>query len=124
MVIFGRTVHRLTLGVLGIILILALVAFGTSQCAKRRDAASQARMDAAQGQAASESGRDASEAQSRVNANEVASETLSRTNEKEIRSAEGANEAVAPAVHSATIASLCRRAAYRDNERCRMLRAR
>ncbi len=116
--LFGYTFHRLTLGVLGIILILALVAFGTSQCSKRRDAASQARMDAAQGQAASESGRDAIGTVARSGEAAAASEELTRANEQAIRNATGADDRVNLAVHVAGLKALCRRKAFADDPRC------
>ncbi len=124
MTFFGRTISRLTLGVVGIIFIIALIAFGTSQCARQRNAASQARVDAGQAAAASESAKNASQVQSTVNANEVASEALGRTNEQEIRNAQGSNAVVSPAARDAGLLALCRRASYRDREQCKLLNAR
>jgi len=124
MIIFGRTISRLTLGVLGIILILALVAFGTSQCSKRKSVEAQSRMDKAQTDAAIASGKDASQVQADVNRNETASETLGRQNERTIRNAQGSNAVVAPGANAAGLRAVCRRKAYSDSERCRLLNAR
>ena len=114
-----------TLTIIVALLVLCALAFAIPSCLqKQRSAAAQNRIDKAQGTATVESAREAGQVQASVNANEVASEQLGRDNEKEIRNAEGANAVVAAPVRNATIASLCKRAAYRDTERCRLLNAR
>lgn len=110
--------------IIGLSLMAFLVFYIPSCLQKQRAAADQNRVDTAQAGAAQASGNEAAYTQMAVNANEVASEQLGRDNEKEIRNAEGANAVVAAPVRDATIASLCRRAAYRDSPKCRMLNAR
>ncbi len=114
--------RRLIIGMLGIIFIIALIAFGTSQCARQRNAASQARVDASQAAAASESAKDAIETVSRSGEAQAASEQLTRDNERSIREAEGAAVKVNPAVQDAGLRALCRRAAYKDAPRCAAFR--
>lgn len=122
MIIFGRTISRLTLGVLGVILIIGLIAFGTSQCSKRRNAASQARTDAAQAGAAQDSAAQAINTVAAAGEAEAASEDLTRANERDIREADGAGTRVAPSVDYAGRAALCKRLAYRDKPECSMFR--
>ena len=106
---------------LAAIAFLAVAALTVPSCiAKHRAQAAQARVNAAQGQAAVESGKDASEVQATLNRNEMAGEALGRDNERSIRNAQGANAVVAAPARDAGIASLCRRAIYRDNPRCRV----
>lgn len=118
MTIFGRTISRAVIGAIGIVLIVAMFAFGTSQCTKRRNAASQARVDSAQAGAASNSAADAIATVAKDSEASAASEQLTRDNERDIRSAEGADVRVNPSVHGAGLQALCRRTAYRDAPRC------
>ena len=114
-----------TIALIAALVALACLAFAIPSCLqKRRAAGDQNRVDHAQAGAAQESAGDASLTQSTVNANEVASEALGRSNEKEIRDAQGSDAPVAAPARDAGLASLCRRAAYRDTERCRLLNAR
>lgn len=110
--------------ILGLVALFVAALMIPNCVAKYRSQAAQARLGAEQSQAAVESGREASEAQAGVSANQAASEALGRSNEKDIRSAEGANAVVAAPVRDAGLASLCRRAAYRDRPKCRLLNAR
>ncbi len=105
--------------------VMAFLAFYIPSCLqKQRSAKVQNRIDTAQATATVESAREASATQSTVNANEVASEALGRSNEQEIRNAQGSDAVVAAPARDAAIASLCKRAAYRNAERCRLLYAR
>ena len=104
-----------------IILILIVLAMGAWQ--KYRSQAAQARVERGQTKALGESARDAIATQGAAGARERASEELTRTNEKEIRDAKGADDRVDPAVRDAGLRAQCRRAAYRDSERCRLLAA-
>ncbi len=116
--LFGYTISRAVMGALGIVLIVALFAFGTSQCAKRRNAASQARVDSAQADAASNSAADAIGTVARSGEAQAASEQLTRDNERAIRDAPGADVRVDMGVHTAGLKALCQRAAYKDAPRC------
>jgi hypothetical protein len=107
--------------VVGGLFLLALMGFGLSQCQKRRSEAAQARVERSQAEAASKSAEDAIGTVRRSGESEKASEELTRSNEKEIRNAEGANDPVNTAVRDAGLRSLCRRPAYRNHERCKLL---
>lgn len=121
MVIFGRQIAgRLIAMIVGGLFLLALIGFGLNQCQKRRSEAAQARVERSQAEAASESAKDAIGTVSEAGKREAASEDLTRTNDKEIRNAEGASERVGSGVDLAGRRSLCRRAAYRDDPKCRM----
>ncbi len=122
MTIFGRTISRITLAALGAILIIALIAFGTSQCSKRRNAAAQARTDAAQAGAAQNSAADAIGTVAKAGERDAASEDLTRANDRDIRAADGANDKVKAGVASAGLQALCRRNAYKDDPRCAQFR--
>ncbi|WP_265587125.1 hypothetical protein [Sphingomicrobium arenosum] len=85
-----------------------------------RQAAAQARAEREGARAEAAAGREAVEA---VGAHARAasdSEALTRANDKEIRDATGADAMVDAGVHGAGLDGLCRRAAYRDDERCRL----
>ncbi len=114
---------RLIAMVVGGVLVLALVLGGLSYCQKQRSAASQARMERSQADAAANSAADAIGSVARSGEAAAESENLTRSNDQEIRNAQGANDAVNPAVNAAGLRSLCRRAAYRDHERCKLLNA-
>ncbi len=118
MILFGRTISRVTVMVIGVILIIGVIAFGASQCAKRKNEAAQSRVDSAQAGAAANSAADAIGTVARSGEASAASEQLTRDNERDIRSAEGADVRVNPSVHGAGLQALCRRTAYRDAPRC------
>lgn len=121
MIIRGYEIASRTIGlIVGAVLLVALIGFGLSQCQKRRSEAAQARVERSQAEAASESAKDAIGTVTQRGAEERASEELTRSNEKEIRNAEGASERVGSGVDLAGRRSLCRRAAYRDDPKCRM----
>jgi hypothetical protein len=122
MIIFGREIANRVIGlVVGGIILLLIVGFALNQCQKRRSEAAQARVERGQAGAASESAKDAIGTVRASGEREKASEELTRSNEKEIRNAEGANDPVNSAVRDAGLRSLCRRPAYRNHERCKLL---
>ena len=68
--------------------------------------------------AASQSGGDAVQTVGDQAAGETAIDDLTRSNSNEIRSADGADAPVSSDLRGAGMRSLCRRAAYRDSEKC------
>lgn len=108
---------------MGLVVVLLLVA-GPAACNKIRSMGAQSRMDNAQGEAFRNSAGAAIETQGNVNQREVQSEELGRANAKDIRNAEGADAPVSPAARDAGFASLCKRAAFRADERNRVRCAR
>ena len=102
------------------VFLLGLILLGVNQCQKRQSMGVQSRVDQGQAGAADNSAADAVQTQGQANARERTSEDLSRTNEKEIRNAPGANDPVNPAARDAGLRSLCRRAAYRDSQKCKL----
>ena len=108
----------------GLVLVVLVVGIlYVSSCQDRRQQAAESRLQKGQTGALTESAKDAIATQGAAGEREQASEELTRSNEKEIRDAEGADAPVDPAVRDAGLDSLCRRAAYRNSERCRMRRA-
>lgn len=118
------------LGVKTIAIIVAvLVAIAVAWAAfhffeKSRAQGAQARVDHAQTAAMTNSAADAVNTAGAAADRETQSEDLTRSNQQEIRNAQGANDPVNPAVRDAGLRSLCRRAAYRGSERCRLLQPR
>jgi len=108
--------------VAGGILIVALLLFGVSQCQKRRNAASQARVEQSQAQAAQDSAKDAINTVAASGERESASEDLTRSNDKDIRAAEGANQRIPTGVDVAGRKALCRRAAYANDPKCKAVK--
>lgn len=106
-----------------VILLMIAVALAITRCSSGRQQLAQGRVDSAQHGAQAESAADAVNTVSAADAREMASEDVSRRNEEEIRNAEGSNGAVNPAARDAGLRSLCRRAAYRDNAKCKLLNA-
>lgn len=125
MIIFGKEVAFITARMIaivaGVVLLIVAVGFTVRSCDKRRSEAAQSRVERSQADAASNSAADAINTVTGVGSNAAASEDLTRQNEKEIRDAEGANDKVNPAARDAGLRSLCRRPAYRDNPKCRVL---
>lgn len=120
---FGLSTLATRIAVVAIFVICVLGFLQVQSCQRERTQAAQSRVERGQTEALSSSAKDAIAAQGAAAARERASEELTRTNEKEIRNAEGADAEVHPAVRDAGLRSLCRRAAYRDSERCRLLAA-
>jgi FtsZ-interacting cell division protein ZipA len=111
---------RIIAMIVGAVLLLGIIAFGVHSCDQRRSKAAQSRVERSQAEAAQNSARDAINAVAASNARETASEDLTRSNEKEIRNAQGADAHVGAGVNTAGRNSLCRRAAYRDDPKCRV----
>ncbi|WP_343344023.1 hypothetical protein WJT74_09285 [Sphingomicrobium sp. XHP0239] len=80
----------------------------------------EAKLGRAETASAQASGREAVEIVGRAQGREAADGAVTRANEREIRNAEGADRVVDDGVHRAGLDGLCRRAAYRDGERCRL----
>lgn len=105
---------------LALIVLAAVLAFIVpAACQRIRSQAAQARLEHAQSEALSNSAADAISTVSASGARETASEDLTRSNERNIRDAPGAGDVVNAGVISAGMAALCRRAAYRDDPRCK-----
>lgn len=79
----------------------------------------EARLGRNQATAASQSGSDAVNTVGKAGDREAASNDLTRTNEAAIRNAPGANDPVSAEARAAGITALCRRAAYKDDPRCK-----
>lgn len=112
-----RVIGMIVAGLVVVAVLWGAVHFYT----KSRTQAAQARVERAQGDAASTSAKDAIGAVVAAGERETASEELTRTNEKDIRNAKGADVRVDPDVSAAGLRALCRRSAYADSERCRLL---
>ena len=104
-----------------IALLVALI--GPAACRKLNSESARARLGEASATAASRNGEDAVATVGAAARRERQSSDLTQTNEREIRNAEGADARLDPAVRDAGLGGLCRRPAYRDDERCRMRHA-
>jgi len=109
---------------LGLVAIVTVPALLVRSCDKHRSLAAQSRVDEGQKGALANSAADAVAVVGNAADREASSEALTRSNEQEIRNAKGSNAPVDPAARDAGLRSLCRRAAYRDSERCRLLQPR
>jgi hypothetical protein len=96
---------------------------GPAACRKLHGEAARARLGEAQASAAGRSGEDAVATVGAAAARERRSDTMTSDNEREIRNAPGADASIDPAVRDAGLGGLCRRPAYRDDQRCRLRRA-
>lgn len=114
---------RLILTIVGVIVLIVAVALFVRSCDSRHNKAAQSRLEHAQGDAQANSAADAVNTVAASGDAAAASEGQTRANEKDIRDAKGSDAAVDPAVRDAGLRSLCKRAAYRDSERCRVFRA-
>lgn len=114
----SKTVARVAAAALAIVLIVGVLQVRSCVNAKR-DAAV-LKVQGEQAKAAGKSAADAIATQSDVNRRSQEAEGLTRTNEKEIRNAPGADARVDDRATAAGLDSLCRRASYRDTERCRL----
>ena len=99
---------------------LALLLAGPAACKRAERLAAEQRISTEQQRSAASSARDAIETIGTSNSRERQSDELSIRNEREIRDAQGANLSVDPSASRAGLNGLCRRAAYRDSERCRL----
>jgi hypothetical protein len=116
----ARVIAYIVGAVIVVFVVWAAIHFYT----KSRSQAAQIRVDHAQTGAFTNSAGDAVNTQANVAQNEAASGDLTRTNEEDIRNAQGSGDKVNPAARDAGLRSLCRRAAYRDSQQCRMLQPR
>lgn len=114
----ATTIGKVIAGLVLVLIILGTLYYCSGQRARQQ--AAQSKVDRGQAGAARESGADALNTQGAVNQRDRTSEDLTRTNERNIRDAEGASDAVKPGARDAGLASLCRRAAYRNDPRCRV----
>lgn len=110
---------RLIALIAGALLIIGIVAFTVRSCDRRHSQGAQSRLDASQAQAAANSSADAVNTVSRAGEAQAASEGQSRQAERDIRAAQGADQAVSPAVRDAGIAALCKRSTYANDPRCK-----
>jgi hypothetical protein len=113
---------RIIAMIAGVILLIVAVGLFVKSCDNRRSRAAQSRVERSQAEAASNSAADAINTVTGVGTNQAASEDLGRTNERDIRAAEGANTKISAGVNAAGRAALCKRAAYRDDPKCKALR--
>ena len=106
----------LALGLAALILALA----GPAACKRSAKIAAEQRVEREQREAGVDSARDAVASAGAANARERTSDELTIRNTREIRDATGAAMPVDPNATRAGLDGLCRRAAYRDSERCRL----
>ena len=99
----------------GLLLVVLALTLGPAACNAIRGLTAQTKVDAAQHNALATSAGEAIATQGNVATNAAASEDLSRSNEQDIRHAKGADQAIDPAARDAGFASLCKRAAFRNN---------
>ena len=100
--------------------LFVMVLAGPAACKRSGRIAAEERVDRAQRSAAADNARDAIAAAGAANERERGSDDLTIRNQREIMHAEGAQMPVDPAATRAGLDGLCRRAAYRDSERCRL----
>lgn len=123
MIIRGYEIAGRTLAlVIGGLLLVAVLILGVHQCDKRKSQAAQSKVDQAQVEAQQNSAADAINTVSEAGQREAGSEELTRSNERDIRAAEGAGERVKPQVDYAGRAALCRREAYRNDPKCKVMK--
>lgn len=110
--------------IIGIVLAIVLVLgyFQVRSCNQASQHAAENDLNKGQQGALTNSAADAVNTQGAANARERESEDLTRSNAREIHNAKGADAAVDPDLNAAGLRAQCRRAAYRDTERCRMFR--
>lgn len=116
---FGTKI-LMRVGIALVALVLLLGFLQVRSCRQAAQRAAQSKVDRGQAGAARESAADAVNSVGNVSEAQRESEDLTRSNEREIRNAEGANDRVNPGVRDAGIRSLCRRAASRNDPRCRV----
>ena len=115
----ASTVGKIVAALVLVVIVLGGLQFCSWQRARQQ--AAQSKVDRGQAGAARESAAEAVNTISDVAANQSASEDLTRSNEREIRNAEGASDRVNPDVGAAGVRAICRRAASRNDPKCRML---
>lgn len=115
--IIERNAVRLLVALVFVALIFGFVTLRS--CQAERGAKTQAKVSAGQAGAALRSGQDAANAVGNRMDADAAEDQLTRANGDEIRNADGASAPVAAPVRDAGLTALCRRAAYRDTQRCK-----
>ena len=108
--------------IVGVVVLIVAAGLFIRSCDKRRSQAAQTRVERSQAEAARNSAGDAINTVTGVGSNQAASEELTRQNERDIRNAQGADQRVGSGVDLAGRRSLCKRAAYRDDPKCRMFK--
>jgi hypothetical protein len=120
MIIRGKEIAAKTIAlVIAAVLLLVATIATLTYCEKQRSRGAQSRVERSQGEAASNSAADAIGTVARSGEASRASEDLTRSNDRDIRAAEGANASVNPAARDAGLTALCKRAAYREDPRCK-----
>ena len=105
------------------VMVVVMAIAGPAACRKLETQHARARIGEEQARAASKNGEDAVATVGAAARREQASEHMGEDHEREIRDTPGAGAPVAVAVRDVGLGSLCGRAAYCDDERCRMRRA-
>lgn len=118
---FGKGAARVILFLVIAAVVLALMFL--TQCAMTRNAKTEVNVSKGQAGAAVASGSDAVDTVGVVSANATAADAMTKENEDAIRNAEGADAPVSAPVRDAGLASLCRRASYRNDAKCLQLAA-
>lgn len=122
MMIRGYSIStRILAMIAGAILLIVAVGLFVKSCDNRRSRAAQERVERSQAEAAANSAADAIGTVTGVGGNTAASEELGRTNERDIRAAEGASTKIGAGVNAAGRKALCKRAAYRNDPKCKEL---
>lgn len=114
---------RLAVMIAAAVLFLLLALFAVRSCDQRRSEAAQARVERSQADAAANSAADAIGTVAASGRAAAESEDMTRANEREIRNAQGADARIGAGVNAAGLRALCLRHAYRNDPKCRMLRA-
>lgn len=115
--IIERNAVRIMVAIVFVALILGFMTLRS--CQAERTAKTQAKVSTGQAGAALQSGQDATNTVGNRMDADTAEDQQTRTNGDEIRKADGASAPVAAPVRDAGLTALCRRAAYRDNPRCK-----
>ena len=120
MMILAELARRFAPWIALAVLVLVIALVGPAMCRKQAHDGARARLGEETARSAGRSGQDAVATVGAAARRESDSADLTRTNEQEIRHAQGADVRIDPALRDAGLGGLCRRAAYRDHERCRL----
>jgi hypothetical protein len=110
---------RIVLYIAGVLIAIGAIVGLTRSCDKRHNQAAQERVEDSQAGAATNSAADAIGTVQRSSEASAASEEMTRQNDRDIRAADGAAVKIGPGVDAAGRAALCRRAAYRNDPKCK-----
>ncbi len=111
----GARKHIAWIGI-GLLAVLLVSGWGIRSCQERET--TKARLARNQVQAGQNSAKDAIDTVGAANGRETGIQDTTRANDAQIRAADGASDAVKPAVRDAGLQSLCRRASYKETPRC------